>query len=451
MSEAHSTVVVGGGIAGVVAALLLSKHEGTTVTLIESGPELGGLLRSRKRGDWGDFDHGTHVLSETGEEELDHLLFAEARQCPQWLRHPHLIQEVVFGESRRISPFFDTRMLPKEVHDQALEELQSRPPSSDIHLTLEDSVMAAYGTTLRDHVFSPVMLKMLGVPLNQLGTEAQVLFGLKRLVIGTAEQARSMKAASSWNDMRIAYHNVAEGARPVTHFYPRSRGIGLWIEQIRATLEQAGTRIITNASIERLHVKSGRVSEVTLRDGPSLSCSDLIWSAPVPQLLRLAELPLPNGLTRPNHRSVQLVDLVLSHSIDSSAHYITVYEPSLQAFRITNYAALRALPQAELGKVTIEVLADPGTPCNVQALVSELMAMQLVSPDAKVLGAWVEEVNHGFPIITPHFTRDVLAMAKAALASLGNVHLVGRSNGRTFFMKDVLVDVWEQMSARWGT
>ncbi len=53
-------VVVGGGLAGITAALSCVDG-GAQVTLIERRPHLGGLTRSFRHGDW-TFDNGQHVF-----------------------------------------------------------------------------------------------------------------------------------------------------------------------------------------------------------------------------------------------------------------------------------------------------------------------------------------------------------------------------------------------------
>ncbi|MFJ6997253.1 FAD-dependent oxidoreductase, partial [Streptomyces sp. NPDC003090] len=55
----HHAVVVGGGLAGVTAALRLADA-GVRVTLLEGRPRLGGLAFSFRRGDL-TVDNGQHV------------------------------------------------------------------------------------------------------------------------------------------------------------------------------------------------------------------------------------------------------------------------------------------------------------------------------------------------------------------------------------------------------
>src|SRR5262245_53252661 len=70
--QANSIVVVGGGLAGLVSALLIAERgDSGPVYLVERSTELGGLLRSYDRGPFGRFDHGMHTFTSSGIADLD--------------------------------------------------------------------------------------------------------------------------------------------------------------------------------------------------------------------------------------------------------------------------------------------------------------------------------------------------------------------------------------------
>ena len=78
LTTVASHVIIGGGITGLLAAhVLAQRKDGRSVMVIESADNVGGLLRSFDYGEFGHFDHGTHIMAETGETQLDKLLFAD--------------------------------------------------------------------------------------------------------------------------------------------------------------------------------------------------------------------------------------------------------------------------------------------------------------------------------------------------------------------------------------
>jgi protoporphyrinogen oxidase len=82
------TIVVGGGISGILSALLLAKTH-SNVVLIERETKIGGLLSSVTSPAGDSFDYGTHYLIDTGIEEIDSLLFP-AEWRANWIHLPYL-------------------------------------------------------------------------------------------------------------------------------------------------------------------------------------------------------------------------------------------------------------------------------------------------------------------------------------------------------------------------
>ena len=117
-----SVIVVGGGIAGIVSALLI-REQFDTVYLIEKEPELGGLLRSFQNEDGLSFDYGSHFLRDTGIEALDRLLYGDFSP-EQWQTMGNLKGGGYYGfQYNGDSAFLDTRVLPKKLYHQGIIQL----------------------------------------------------------------------------------------------------------------------------------------------------------------------------------------------------------------------------------------------------------------------------------------------------------------------------------------
>ena len=70
-----------------LATTLLLARQGMAVTLLEAGPECGGLLRSIRDGRDLHYDYSTHIPCLTGETELDEILYGSLDDLGQnWHR-----------------------------------------------------------------------------------------------------------------------------------------------------------------------------------------------------------------------------------------------------------------------------------------------------------------------------------------------------------------------------
>ena len=68
-----TAVIIGSGIAGIVAGKILAQ-KGYKVKIIESSNKKGGLINSKRvRGYY--FDHGPHMIQETNNRKINNYLF----------------------------------------------------------------------------------------------------------------------------------------------------------------------------------------------------------------------------------------------------------------------------------------------------------------------------------------------------------------------------------------
>ena len=108
----NKIVVVGGGVIGMIAALLV-KTKKNSVFLIEQNKELGGLFRSRKFYKNLFFDYGSHFIKQTGIKKLDKLLFGNLDKKKwhilgnlrgasffeiNWMTNPRLLTQIYYQQ-----------------------------------------------------------------------------------------------------------------------------------------------------------------------------------------------------------------------------------------------------------------------------------------------------------------------------------------------------------------
>ena len=446
-SLSNNFIVVGGGIAGIMSALLLAK-QGRDVTLIENSPHIGGLLGSRKHDDYGWFDNGTHILSETGLPEIDNLIFEEC-YSEKWLHHPMATSSVYFNGKRSKTAFIDGRMLAEEKYNKGFKELMSLSRHNGSFKNLAERVNATYGNTFSKYMFEPAMKKFTGLALEELSDSAHLLFGMNRIICGTAEETKKWKKSDSWNDERLGFHEHTESSS--LHFYPKLDGIGLWAALIKKRLNKFGVRVLTNTSVTKAILNEGNVTGLVLNNKELVPCDQLIWSAPIVFLLKAANLNSIK-LEPPSLCKTILVDIVLDHPLQFEEFYLTCYDENYSIFRVTNYFSLHNKPKGTFNyAATIEIIIPPENISSknnitVSSVMHELRCMGLVTEKTRLVASWLNKIESGFPQPTPVFHEMNKKIACFASESISNLSLVGRTAGKSFFMRDVLSEVFELFS-----
>ena len=104
-------IVVGGGIAGIVSAILLQKKFGK-VCIVEQSKKIGGLYRSKDCKLNVTFDYGSHFLQSSGIPELDKIILEEI-SSEKWLELGNLKGGGYYKSKLNTKThFLDARNLP---------------------------------------------------------------------------------------------------------------------------------------------------------------------------------------------------------------------------------------------------------------------------------------------------------------------------------------------------
>lgn len=438
-------VVVGGGIAGLLAARVRAGA-GDEVTLVEREAVPGGLLRSvaNDSGDW--FDFGTHFAHETGVAALDAVLFEEVR-ADAWRRFDWLEAGAFFAGRLGAHAFADLRHLAPDEHARAVVELLVGEPPVDLPATLEDQLLPAYGPTITDRLFRPALKKLFGVELGELVPDAHKLFGLARLIALTPYATAELKRSPHYAE-KLNLHTAGESPSPHKARYPLVGGVGQWVEGMTAGIVRRGATLACGRGVRRLERVGRRVVAVELDDGMRLPCDELIWTAPLALALRAGGVTLASG--PPTLRTVSLHHFTFDRPPPTGLHYFTCYDERYATFRVTLYSNVQPV-RAAAGRhsLTVEVLSS-GPPADLAALRAQL-AVELVELGAVAAGACSlyetsELVREGFPVLTPALVASGVAQRDAFGAEFDNAVALGKGSGAAFFMSDVLVAAWTRLA-----
>lgn len=438
-----AALIVGGGVAGLTAAALL-KGRYARVVLVEREPSCGGLLRSFVDSNGVSFDYGTHYISETGVPELDAVILSGVDE--RWNLFPsNNAGSYHGGRLNAGSPFIDARTLPPEIYRRGLEELLSASPAKG-PATLEAELHGHFGRSFTDAIMAPVLRKLLGAGPAELAPGAHKLFALGRLIVETPEKARELKR-SPLLDERVAFHSSAEAPSAIRSWYPKEGGVGLWAEAMTRRLREDGVEVLTGESVETLRLEGGAVRGAKLGRTGELEVDRLVWTAPLFQFFKAADLSCPGK--PPKLRTSVLHHLVFDRPFSTGLNYVTCYDPSMKAFRVTLYPSVLSRPGRAPFNCTVESFA--GSPEEAEALrvtvPAELYRMGLVPEGASVLSSRMDVVREGFPVRTPEFAASAAAQGAAARAAASNASFLGKASGSAFFQDEVLRETYRAVSA----
>lgn len=442
-------VIIGGGIAGLFAALYTkTQRPDWEVTIVEHSPQLGGLLASKNVAAL-TFDYGTHVPRETMNPIIDTLLFSEM-SAASWERFydinaGNVSLDGVLHEGSP-SPFLAT--ISNTQIEQQIQALQIGTQSCDkVFPNLEAQLLSVYGSSLVEMFFRPCIAKKIGADLSQLAPDTHHLFGLGRLILGDQCLMAELKQSQAL-DKVLANADQRVGVSSACNFYPKhGKGVGLWIEQLTVKAKALGINILTNHSVNALKLNNGQVTNVILQNGKSIRTQHLCWCAPIFPLLKLAGVAYQPEY-KPTFRRTDLYHFAFTKPLLASNTYVDVNDANYHAFRLTLYPNLTSALN-NLYRVTVEVIGSVSNEQShsIETIHTELIALGVVGSENVLELSAHDTVPMGFPVMTTQFMQETQRQAKASAEHLNNVSLLGKAGGKVFFMQEVLNDTLAQLES----
>ena len=183
-------IFVGGGIAGLVGALILSERRpGSSIMLIEREAELGGLLRAFDYGEYGRFDYGMHNIYDLGIAALDELVFGLLPPDDWQISEGNSrdLAGIYFrGKLQTNSPYIDLRSMPaadREKYIAGFFDAASAQPDPRAQACARDVAVGKFGHPITEDLVDPIMRKLYRHPSDQLDPLALSLTALGRVVL----------------------------------------------------------------------------------------------------------------------------------------------------------------------------------------------------------------------------------------------------------------------------
>lgn len=261
MSADDRTVIVGGGVAGLTLAYSLSKA-GRRVIVLERDAVVGGLARSYAYDDY-IFDVGPHrfyteeaAVTAFINEILgdDRLLIT--RQSALYMGGRFIEWPLTLADIRSIEP----RLLLNVFFDMF------RRGGGNV-ATFEEYIVGRYGQTLYEIYFKPYTEKFLGIPCSETAREWAIA-GIDRATIDNTRGEQNLFALA---------RSMLRRREPLQFIYPRSGGIGVFVEKLAAGITAAGGEVQLHSGVVGLTVRDGVVTAVATERG-DYPCSQVVWT-----------------------------------------------------------------------------------------------------------------------------------------------------------------------------
>ena len=422
-------LIAGGGVAGITAALV-AQQASKSVCLVEAAPALGGLLRSSSYENYS-FDYGTHFINYTQDPEVDQLLMPQVNE--DWLSFHYLKAGSYFKKTNSESPLINAAdVLPADVYQKGVAELLDIVSNNVNADNMRDQLVQKFGDTFATHIFIPAMEKLFFEKAENLKVNAQLRYGLHRLIVSTSETSIKLKQIPEL-DERIAFHTSAYTSQTAKHLYPKQGGVGQWMDYLISRVDDQSIHL--NNKIKTIHKESSGFI-VGLESGEKILCKKLVWTlAPALYFMALGE---QHKMERPHLLHTELFHFVFEQPFVSDLFYLTDYDPSHAIFRTTLYSNVQG-DKSDF-RATVEVLRNDQGETSLERILKELAESGVIKNSVVPRFVKREFFPNTFPVLNHQYTKAQQYYTKE-MEKHPDTCFVGKAASEQFFMTDVLKDV----------
>jgi protoporphyrinogen oxidase len=419
----QTTLVLGGGPAGLTAGYLLGKA-GRDVTVFEADDQVGGLAKTVER-DGYRFDLGGHRFF-TKALEVDDLWHEVLGD--EFLRRPRMSR--IYWNNRYLDyplrgPDVIKKLGPVELARCMASYLVAAAKPKGNEDSLEQWVTNRFGKRLFELFFKSYNEKVWGVPASEIRAEwaAQRIKGLSFF-----SAARAAFFGNKGNKIKSL----------ISEFnYPRFGPGQMWDAMTDAIRAQGG-EVLLDAPVTRIELAGGRVVEVEAGGESYTLPHAVISSLPLREIVRMTKPPVPqevleaaNGL---RYRDFLTVALVVDGEDLFPDNWIYIHEPGVRVGRIQNFRSWSPwmVPDPTKACVGMEYFCFAGDDLwtmadddLVELAATELEKLRL-APKSKVERGYAIRVPKAYPIYDADYAERV-AVIRDWLDGIANLTQVGRN------------------------
>jgi protoporphyrinogen oxidase len=419
----QTTLVLGGGPAGLTAGYLLGKRDHDVVVL-EAEDQVGGLAKTVER-DGYRFDLGGHRFF-TKAVEVDDLWHEVLGD--EFLRRPRMSR--IYWNQRYLDyplrgPDVIRKLGPVELARCMGSYLVAAARPKGEEKSLEQWVTNRFGRRLFELFFQSYNEKVWGVPASEIRAEwaAQRIKGLSFF-----SAARAAFFGNRGNKIKSL----------ISEFnYPRYGPGQMWDAMTDAIRAQGG-EVRLSAPVTRLELAGSRVVEVEAGDASYTLPEAVISSLPLREIVRMASPAAPqhvvdaaNGL---RYRDFLTVALVVDGEDLFPDNWIYIHEPSVRVGRIQNFRSWSPwmVPDPSKACVGMEYFCFAGDDLwtmeddDLVALAADELERLRLTSKSKVERGYAIRVPKAYPIYDADYAERVQVI-RAWLDGIDNLQQVGRN------------------------
>src|SRR5438105_6457340 len=419
----ETTLVLGGGPAGLTAGYLLGQLD-RDVVVLEAENQVGGLAKTVER-DGYRFDLGGHRFF-TKALEVDDLWHEVLGD--EFLRRPRMSR--IYWNNRYLDyplrgPDVIRKLGPVELARCMGSYLVAAARPKREESSLEDWVTNRFGRRLFELFFQSYNEKVWGVPASEIRAEwaAQRIKGLSFF--------SAAKAAFFGNKGNKVKSLIGE------FNYPRFGPGQMW-DAMTGAIEEQGGEVLLDTPVSRLELAGGRVVEVEAGDEAYTLPDAVISSLPLREVVAMVSpspprevLDAARGL---RYRDFLTVALVVDGEDLFPDNWIYIHEPDVRVGRIQNYRSWSPwmVPDPDKACVGLEYFCFAGD--DLWTMDDDAL-VRLASEELEKLGlAQQSKVERGFAIRVPKaypiYDSDYAARVEVIrgwLDGIENLQQVGRN------------------------
>jgi protoporphyrinogen oxidase len=419
----QTTLVLGGGPAGLTAGYLLGKA-GRDVTVLEADDQVGGLAKTVER-DGYRFDLGGHRFF-TKALEVDDLWHEVLGD--EFLRRPRMSR--IYWNNRYLDyplrgPDVIRKLGPVELARCMGSYLAAAARPKGEEESLEQWVTNRFGRRLFELFFQSYNEKVWGVPASEIRAEwaAQRIKGLSFF--------SAAKAAFFGNRGNKIKSLISE------FNYPRYGPGQMW-DAMTDAIRTHGGEVLVSAPVSRLELAAGRVVEVEA-GGQSYTLPEaVISSLPLREVVRMMRPAAPPDVVEAasglRYRDFLTVALVVDGEDLFPDNWIYIHEPGVRVGRIQNFRSWSPWMVPDPGKACVGMeyfcfagddLWTMGDGDLVELAANELERLRL-APRSKVERGYAIRVPKAYPIYDADYAERV-RVVRGFLDGIENLQQVGRN------------------------